>query len=193
MKNYCFYGLVLGFLVLGLGSCGQNDRNQDREPVDRPPRAELRAFHGAPPVIPHAVAALGREDCQLCHGPGQQTAGRVVAPVTPHPQWTQCNQCHVERLGDDLFVANHLMALAEPEKLATPSPFLPPRIPHRLDNLRGQSCQTCHIGPGAPLAQRPAHGNRANCQQCHVPGWPETNGYQAAVVPFEPGAGAVHR
>lgn len=46
---------------------------------------------GNPPLIPHEIAAneSGR-DCLGCHRDG---AGG--APVTPHPQLVDCQQCHI--------------------------------------------------------------------------------------------------
>ncbi len=46
-----------------------------------------RAYHGAPPVIPHAT--FMRESCLSCHGPGGSSAFR-----TTHPQRESCLQCH---------------------------------------------------------------------------------------------------
>ena len=158
-------------------SCGSKPDEQAKELVDRDVRASLRAYHGAPPVIPHDLAETGRDNCLSCHGPGIQAADRVVAPVTPHPTWTNCEQCHVSRSTDELFVANNLAALGEPTRPVMASPFLPPYIPHRLDNYREEACVTCHTGPGAPLANRPEHGDRANCRQCHIPMSPELSGY----------------
>lgn len=165
-KSYIFITLVM---LAGLLSCGRQDQKPSTEPIDRAPREELRAYHGAPPVIPHDVKASGRENCISCHQPGQQAQGRVVAPVTPHPDWGQCAQCHVERTVDTLFTENMLTALEEPTSVDMLTPFLPPYIPHRLDNDRDKSCETCHIGPQARTDLRPNHGPRTNCTQCHVP------------------------
>ena len=181
MKNL----IVLPLLVLGMMSCTRKEEGPV-EPVLRPERMEIRAYHGAPPTIPHEVKSVGRSDCAACHGPGQQAAGRVVAPVTPHPSWTQCTQCHVEQVAGDMFVANSLEGLAEPQKISMPSPFLPPYIPHRLDNFREEACETCHIGPGAALHLRPNHGPRGNCTQCHVPAYDPLAGFGVKPQGFTP-------
>ena len=125
--------LLCGLLLI---SCGGDVA--ETVPIERPERASLRAYHGAPPIIPHEV--VSRKRCMACHAPGQQVAGRVVAPVTPHPEWRECNQCHVPRQTDEVFAGNGLEGLAEPERTVMASPFLPPYIPHRLDNDREASC-----------------------------------------------------
>ena len=53
-----------------------------REPIGGPP-----AFVGAPPAIPHPTAMRNR--CLGCHG-------RLGLPAirTPHPERTNCRQCH---------------------------------------------------------------------------------------------------
>jgi len=145
-------------IFLILVGCGQGTETGGVEPVTRVARAELRAFHGAPPVIPHGVRSEGRENCLACHGEGMQADGRIVAAVTPHSTWFNCTQCHVEPLTEALFVANTLTGLAEPEIVAMPQPFLPRYIPHRLDNYREQACETCHIGTQAAINLRPGHG-----------------------------------
>lgn len=60
-----------------------------------------RAFLGAPPSIPHPVAeerSFGGNTCIQCH----QNGGFVekynaYAPITPHPEMTNCRQCHVTK------------------------------------------------------------------------------------------------
>ncbi len=179
-----FLTVLAAALLAGCGSAP--DERAGQAPVVRPERAEIRAYHGAPPVIPHEVEALGRENCMACHGPGQQASGLVIAPVTPHPEWTQCNQCHVPALAEGVFAANTLKALEEPVRVDMPGPFLPPYIPHRVDNFREQSCETCHIGVQAAPELRPSHGPRVNCTQCHVPAYYPQSGYGVAPSPFEP-------
>lgn len=162
MRALCLLLAVAALVV----SCGQKPKS---EPVTRPDRSELRAYHGAPPVIPHDLADTGRKNCLSCHGPGQNNQGKVIAAMTPHPTWSNCEQCHVARTTDLLFAASSFLPLEEPKPLAMPSPFLPPYIPHRLDNGREQVCETCHIGPGARTDLVPKHGPRSNCRQCHLP------------------------
>ncbi len=174
---------VLCTLLLAI-SCGRPEGAGVVAPVEREPRETLRAFHGAPPVVPHGIEEEGRTNCIACHGPGQQAAGRVVAAVTPHPNWDQCRQCHVPRVTDKVFVASTFTGLPEPEPFTMPSPFLPPYIPHRLDNDRERRCETCHIGVQAVPELRPAHGPRTNCRQCHIPLQGELQGFGEDVTPF---------
>jgi nitrate reductase (cytochrome), electron transfer subunit len=57
----------------------------------------LRAFPGAPPRVPHGLTAeeLRTGSCNTCHERGG-FSGRFAAyaPVTPHPEMTDCLQCH---------------------------------------------------------------------------------------------------
>lgn len=56
--------------------------------VGRPsPGFGLRAYEGAPPVLPHATWM--RQNCLSCHGPGGANSFR-----TPHPDRHNCLQCH---------------------------------------------------------------------------------------------------
>jgi nitrate reductase (cytochrome), electron transfer subunit len=64
----------------------------------------VRAYPGAPPRIPHGLTAdeyrVGA--CAPCHQRGgYSTRFAAYAPVTPHPELTQCLQCH---LGDALLM-----------------------------------------------------------------------------------------
>lgn len=54
-----------------------------------------RAWPGAPPVIPHTT--LMRGDCLSCHGPLGLAGLR-----TPHPERSQCQQCHVNQDGSEV-------------------------------------------------------------------------------------------
>lgn len=176
--------LAIATLMVLMG-CGQG-KDAPVEPVDRPERTDLRAYHGAPPVIPHDLYESGRTNCLSCHGPGQHKGGQAVAAETPHPEWDQCQQCHVARTTEELFTDNTLVALDEPVPVAMPSPFLPPYIPHRLDNFREEACETCHIGPAARLDLRPKHGPRTNCRQCHLPTESPLEGFGSNIEPFKP-------
>ncbi|MBL9135587.1 MAG: hypothetical protein JNK85_06945 [Verrucomicrobiales bacterium] len=53
-----------------------------------------RAWPGAPPVIPHST--MMRSECLSCHGPLGLNGLR-----TPHPERSQCQQCHVPQNGMD--------------------------------------------------------------------------------------------
>jgi nitrate reductase (cytochrome), electron transfer subunit len=139
----------------------------------------LRAYPGAPPAVPHELSAeeFREMTCNNCHaGGGYAPRFAAYAPVTPHPEYANCLQCHA---------AND--AVAGGTRTTTASPFAPldwrgapwptidqramegspPRIPHDF-NLRG-NCLACHAGPGAAEEIRTTHPDRGNCRQCHVP------------------------
>jgi cytochrome c-type protein NapB len=153
----------------------------------------LRAYPGAPPRIPHGLTAeeFRGTVCNSCHERGAFVARlSSYAPVTPHPEFTDCLQCH---LPDDRVVGIP-MPDGDPNSvclqchLADPTPPLlvpldwqaapwpstgqaaladgPPLIPHDLQ-LRG-NCLACHIGPAAVEEIRTQHAERANCRQCHL-------------------------
>lgn len=137
----------------------------------------LRAYPGAPPAIPHDVdpAWLRTQTCNTCHARGGWVPEqRAYAPLSPHPQYRNCMQCHVDGADGPLLVANDFtaadwpaldqQALAwEEDGTRTTSP---PPIPHALQ-LRG-NCLACHAGPAAVAEVRTTHPERANCRQCHA-------------------------
>jgi nitrate reductase (cytochrome), electron transfer subunit len=154
----------------------------------------LRAFPGAPPRIPHALAPeeFRGTTCNTCHERGGYSARfEAYAPITPHPEFRNCLQCHaaddcnvgiavrVRAFNGDAAATRSLRTSAAPlvavdwTTTAWPSTNLramdgsPPAIPHTLE-LRG-NCLACHGGPGAVLETRTTHPERANCRQCHVP------------------------
>jgi nitrate reductase cytochrome c-type subunit len=129
-------------------------------------RAERRAYDGAPPVIPHAVAALGRENCLSCHQSGSVHNGARVGPPRSHPAWGDCRQCHVEQTATGLFRENGLKALRWPSKGPRQTEISPPMIPHSVQNR--EQCEVCHIGEQARPVLRASHGPRPNCRQCHA-------------------------
>ena len=131
-------------------------------------RQGLRFYEGAPPVVPHPIEEYGRDDCLACHLDGDavdETTGRA-AQVTPHPEQTNCRQCHVARLTNDVFVANLGEGLRPRTVEAPANPVGPPYIPHRLQDR--EDCRACHLGQAAADVIVPAHGDRANCRQCHL-------------------------
>lgn len=155
----------------------------------------LRAFPGAPPRIPHGLTEEEARHglCNACHARG----GYVprfggYAPVTPHPEYADCLQCHVANamtLGigfpeprrdaictqchvdpdrpPPTFVALDWPDPSWPELDRRALPESPPLIPHDLQ-MRG-NCVACHAGPGAVRELRTAHPERADCRQCHLP------------------------
>jgi len=142
-------------------------------------RQELRLYDGAPPVVPHPIEAYGRDDCLACHLDGEavdEVSGRP-AQVTPHPEQTNCRQCHVARLTDEVFVASQGDGLRPRTVEAPGNPLGPPYIPHRLQDR--ENCRACHLGEAAADVIVPGHGDRANCRQCHLQ-------LLQAAAPFEP-------
>lgn len=133
-------------------------------------RASLRAYEGAPPVIPHPITDLNVQTCRACHAEGLR-AGDRVARMVSHATLTNCTQCHVE---------------ADPER-SVPSPLAgttfegrrasgyggtrawagaPPTMPHSL--FMRTNCVSCH-GEFGYDGWRPDHLDRSNCVQCHAP------------------------
>jgi cytochrome c-type protein NapB len=157
----------------------------------------LRAYPEAPPRIPHGLtAAEFREPtCNTCHQRGGWVARfGAYAPVTPHPEYgaclqchavddavagirftdaaltggdATCLQCHVAGQSGRRFVMQGWRPAAWPAVRQAALAGSPPTIPHDLQ-LRG-NCLACHAGPGAVAELRTTHPERANCRQCHVP------------------------
>lgn len=132
-------------------------------------RSDLRSFYTAPPVIPHEVEDdRGSESCAACHAEVMDLGDRVTVQ-TPHPEFTNCQQCHVPaaRPGRKApKVENTWKGLEEPREGVRTNPEAPPTIPHRL--FLREKCLTCH-GPENPnKAMRTQHPERTSCQQCHI-------------------------
>jgi cytochrome c-type protein NapB len=147
-------------------------------PVDKKHQRSLktyydnRAYHGAPPSIPHEVADernMGENSCLKCHQDGGfVTKFNAYAPVTPHPDYVNCRQCHVPEKTKKLFRGTNFDKVAAP-KVGKANKALvssPPVISHQIQ-LR-ENCLSCHAGPGAPKEIRVSHPERVNCRQCHV-------------------------
>jgi cytochrome c-type protein NapB len=139
-------------------------------------RASLRAYDGAPPVIPHGIDTLSSASCLSCHS---QDGNLVIGGKRPaeisHPWVTNCTSCHVpadglrqitEPITDRLNVENAFVgkrsAGAGPRAYGT----APPTTPHPV--WMRQNCMACH-GPGREQAIRTSHPERQNCLQCHAP------------------------
>jgi nitrate reductase (cytochrome), electron transfer subunit len=154
----------------------------------------VRAFPGAPPRIPHGISADEHRGttCNACHERGGFSPRfGAYAPVTPHPEYAACQQCHVadarvvgttraDGSASSLCTQCHAMGEVLPPPAASEwttrawpataqraMPGSPPRIPHDF-HLRG-NCVACHAGPGAVAEIRTTHPERANCRQCHLP------------------------
>lgn len=134
-------------------------------------RRERRVYEGAPPWIPHPVSDLEdrTQDCAPCHTFGGYNPGiRTYSPRTPHPEYTNCLQCHVPRVAQDLFQPTDWVTPPWPEYgRGSELEGAPPPIPHTLQ-LR-ERCLTCHGGASAAPDIRTTHPERFNCRQCHLP------------------------
>lgn len=130
-----------------------------------------RAYDGAPPTIPHRLISetgIGGQSCLQCHGKGGYVAQfEAFAPITPHPDYLNCKQCHVPAKTNNLFVASNFSRSKPKGKSRGVLDGSPPAIPHDLQ-IRG-SCLSCHGGPSAPKEIRVTHPERVNCLQCHAP------------------------
>lgn len=128
---------------------------------------ERRVFPGSPPYIPHEVTVKTDKQCLSCHENGGYVPSfSAYAPVTPHPTYLACRQCHVEQKVKTVFREN-LWASVRPPVLGRPAlPGGPPPIPHSLQ-LR-ENCLTCHFGPGSVREIKSPHPERSECTQCHV-------------------------
>jgi nitrate reductase (cytochrome), electron transfer subunit len=129
-----------------------------------------RQYPGSPPIIPHPL--IGKDglekNCLSCHEQGGWTAElKRFAPVTPHPEYIMCVQCHVKPNVDDLFVESNWHSMNRPRLGRSALPGSPPPFPHELQ-LR-ENCNACHVGPGAVTEIRVEHPSRGVCRQCHVP------------------------
>lgn len=171
----------------------------ERRPQAQPRTMEihrsLRAYPGAPPRIPHGLTEeeFRGSLCNSCHARGGFVPRfGAYTPVTPHPEWSACLQCHapdamtvglgLPRLTDDVICAQcHVdpdepppslvsvdwRPMAWPELGQRAMEGSPQRIPHTL-HLRG-NCLACHGGPSAVDGIRTSHPERADCRACHVP------------------------
>lgn len=132
---------------------------------------ELRQYPGSPPRIPHDVPYSFAGDelkCLSCHERGGYDANLdAYAPVTPHPEYESCAQCHVPQRTEKLFVETEWQSIAPPKLGQSEMGGSPPPIPHSL--LIREDCIACHTGPAAVAEIRVEHASRGNCRQCHVP------------------------
>ena len=130
-----------------------------------------RAYHGAPPSIPHPVKnelSVGGNTCLQCHENGGFTEKfKAYAPVTPHPEMVNCRQCHVAENTKGLFKGFHFRNIKTPKTgINKELRSSPPVIPHQTQ-MR-ENCLSCHAGPSVPKEIRVSHPERINCKQCHV-------------------------
>jgi len=129
----------------------------------------LRAYNGAPPVIPHPIIkskSLTGDSCLGCHQNGGFTPKfNAYAPIVPHPEKLNCRQCHNPRNKNSLFKKTKWGGNSGKRGFAH-LPGSPLIIPHSLQ-MR-ESCLSCHSGPAAVKEIRTTHPERVNCMQCHV-------------------------
>jgi len=133
-------------------------------------RATLRAYEGAPPVIPHPIADLNVQTCRACHAHGLQAGDKNVRMVS-HTYLINCTQCHVESSGPFLGTApvppNTFTGLRPSGYGGTRAwASAPPVMPHTT--FMRTNCVSCH-GEHGYDGWRPDHLSRTNCIQCHAP------------------------
>ncbi|WP_239763441.1 nitrate reductase cytochrome c-type subunit [Tenacibaculum finnmarkense] len=143
-----------------------------------------RAYHGAPPSIPHPTDEnqnIGGNSCLKCHENGGFVSKfNAYTPVTPHPELVNCKQCHVAQKSKKLFKNGNFAKVHAP-KVGNNNALItsPPAIPHQTQ-LR-ENCLACHAGPSAPKEIRVSHPERVNCRQCHVPNNKELTAVKAFI------------
>ncbi len=171
------------------------ERRADAQPRSMEIYRSLRAYPGAPPRIPHGLTEeeFRKNLCNSCHVRGGfPPRFSAYTPVTPHPEYTDCLQCHVPdamtvgvgipQLSADVICSQcHVDPDSPPPSLVSIdwSPMewpeldqramegSPTWIPHTLQ-LR-ENCLACHGGPSAVDGIRTTHPERADCRSCHVP------------------------
>lgn len=129
-------------------------------------RSENRAFYTAPPVIPHSARSseLRSDKCLHCHLQARKL-GKRRSVRTPHPELSNCQQCHVARTGP--YPENSFQGLEAPGPGTRLFAGAPPTIPHRL--AMRENCVGCHNPTNPDEALRVLHAHRFNCLQCHLP------------------------
>lgn len=133
-------------------------------------RSSRRAFNGAPPVIPHAIARTDDAACVVCHGDGA-IIGQLVANSMSHGLLTNCLQCHAAPPPQPFA---HLEQAAENSFVGLPAPTSgareysdsPPVIPH--STWMRERCLSCHGGATGWPGLAVTHHWRTNCMQCHA-------------------------
>lgn len=158
--------VAAGLLLLVALQPAQGAESPERAAL-RASRQAVRAYEGAPPTIPHWFNPRDQRICLRCHETGADVGYGRPAPVTPHPGWAACLQCHAARAaGAEAAPATTFKGAglsAGGRRVA--SPGAPPVVPHRLFGREG--CASCHAGPGTAAAMRCSHPERLHCLQCH--------------------------
>lgn len=158
-------------------------------------RSDLRAFDGAPPVVPHQIDQLSSNSCMLCHSMESTLSIGDKRPATiSHPYFANCTQCHIPADGlrqlteeekSRLIVASYFQGRNESGTSTRAYTDAPPTIPHPL--WMRQNCVSCH-GPGREFAIRTSHPERQNCLQCHAigPGFDNRERVENSPPPLAP-------
>lgn len=135
-------------------------------------RAHLRAYDGAPPMVPHPVPQRGGLPCLVCHETGA-VVGELRAPGISHAKYSSCTQCHVPMGGvftpdEELAYTmgdNSFAGLRHPGEGTRAWVGAPPTIPH--PTLMRSECASCH-GPAGREGLQTTHPWRQSCTQCHA-------------------------
>jgi len=152
--------LTLLFLITVQVACNPSDVDYDQK------RKSLRAYSGAPPVVPHRIdRRTSRETCLHCHTSGGNYFKGKRAKPTPHPEFINCWQCHVEQKDKSFYVKSDFQPNRY-HKYPKPEPEVPPFRPHPLQNR--EKCETCHLGENADPDLVTPHGPREGCPMCHM-------------------------
>lgn len=160
-------------LVAAGAACGSGRDATGRE--RGPYRRVHREYDGAPPVVPHAVASLQRQDCLSCHRDGMDLGDAGLAPTAPHAERVLCLQCHVEQVTAAAWVTNGFAGARWPPAGARAYRGAPPTLPHPRQGR--ESCPGCHGDKGGSPIRTP-HPDRVNCLQCHVEALPQARLYR---------------
>jgi cytochrome c-type protein NapB len=133
-------------------------------------RSEGRAYHGAPPVIPHAADTSSNNNCMSCHADSVRI-GSSTANAIPHPYLASCQQCHAPSHNEGFATGfkppvNTFVGVAAPLAGDTAWEGAPPVIPH--STLMRNNCSACH-GQNGDQGIRTPHPWQSSCMQCHVP------------------------
>lgn len=167
-KTTIIYVAVSGFIGLSLLVLDASASKKQVEVVSYKEngRSALRAFYTAPPVIPHEVTdQQSNKECLYCHQDVLHIEGRTSVK-TPHPKFSNCQQCHVQGKDMKISVKTFWQGLEEPQKGSRAFEGAPPTMPHRL--FMRKNCLSCHGPDNSDKALRTSHPERVNCLQCHV-------------------------
>lgn len=139
-------------------------------------RAILRAYDGAPPVVPHPINQRSAASCLACHGKPVLVDKKLVTQIS-HPSYSQCLQCHAAGTGPanpwtqvaGSFkpdrVQSHFVGHRSDQGGARSYEGAPAIIPHTT--WMRENCMSCH-GPGGSSPLRTSHPSRQSCVQCHA-------------------------